>query len=237
MKPIKHLGLKISVVMGFLAVFCVAWLSLWLGLWLTGSHPIELTQFLVQFGQRDSQVFWQWSRILGVLSYVALWLSVMTGLSIGSQSSGFWFERGTALSWHQFFTWLGLTGGLLHAAVLLKDSYLKPTVSTLMVPFTLQHPQLADTAWLWAGLGQVAWYAMLILALGALLKQKIAKTVWRYLHGLALLAYVAVVAHGLMMGSDSQQLWIQGIYLATNLLLVLMVVLRLLQLKLPVTAH
>lgn len=230
MKTIKHLSLKVSVVIGFISVFCLAWLSFWL----LGDQQVSLLTFVVEALQPTGQSFWQWSRILGLLSYIALWLSVMTGLSISSQSSGFWFERGTALSWHQFFTWLGLTGALLHAGVLLKDSYLKPTVSQLILPFTLQNEQLSEYAWVWAGLGQVAWYMMLVIAIGSLLKQKLAKTVWRYLHGFALLAYVGVVAHGLIMGTDSKQLWIQGVYLMTNLLLMLVVMLRLLQIKLPI---
>ncbi len=233
MKTTKHVGLKLGVVLGFISVFCLAWLSFWL---LDDRH-LRLSAFVVQAFEPTSQSFWQWSRILGVLSYIALWLSVMTGLSISSQSSGFWFERGTALSWHQFFTWLGLTGGSLHAGVLLKDNYLNPTMSQLILPFTLQQEQLSAFAWFWAGLGQVAWYMMILIAIGSLFKQKLAKTVWRYLHGLALLTYVGVVAHGLLMGTDSKQLWVQGIYLITNTILMLFVVLRLLQLKLPITAR
>lgn len=233
MKTTKHFGLKLGVILGFISVFCLAWLSFSL----FDDRHLGLSAFVVQAFEPTSQSFWQWSRILGVLSYVALWLSVMTGLSISSQSSGFWFERGTALSWHQFFTWLGLTGALIHASVLLKDSFLSPTISQLIAPFTLQHEQLSVFAWFWTGLGQVAWYVMILIAIGSLFKQKLAKTVWRYLHGLALLAYVGVVAHGLLMGTDSKQLWVQGIYLMTNTILMLVVMLRLLQLKLPINAR
>lgn len=233
MKTTKHVGLKLSVVMGFISIFFMAWLSFWV----FGDLDLSLSAFVLQAFDPTSQSFWQWSRILGLLSYIALWLSVMTGLSISSQSSGFWFERGTALSWHQFFTWLGLIGALIHAGVLLKDSFLRPTIFQLIVPFTLQHEQLSAFAWFWAGLGQVAWYVLILIAIGSLFKQKFAKTVWKYLHGLALLAYVGVVAHGLLMGTDSKQLWIQGIYLMTNIVLMLVMMLRLIQLKLPVTAR
>ena len=101
MKTTKHVGLKLSVVMGFISIFFMAWLSFWV----FGDLDLSLSAFVLQAFDPTSQSFWQWSRILGLLSYIALWLSVMTGLSISSQSSGFWFERGTALSWHQFFTW------------------------------------------------------------------------------------------------------------------------------------
>lgn len=235
-----HVGLKIAVIIGFLAVFGLAWLAMWLiGIWLgnggvdnVGSVQgvFDLMMSLQAF-LTDNQRFWQWSRISGVLAYVALWLSVMAGLSISSQKSSFWFERGTAMSWHQFFSWLGIVGALLHTGLLLKDSYLQPTIWQLLIPFNLDNPQLPALAWLWAGVGQLAWYGMVAVAIGSLFKHRLAKTYWRYLHALALLLYVAVVAHGVGIGTDSRQLWLQGVYLVSNGALVLMAVVRILQLQ------
>lgn len=229
MQQPTHLFLKITVVASIMAIAVMAWLSFWL----FSEDVLTLTTFVSQIWQADSPVFWQWSRILAILSYVTLWLSVMTGLSISSQSSSFWFARGTALSWHQFFTWTGLSLALGHAGVLLKDSYLHPSLAQLLIPFTLNHAQLSAFAWVWIGMGQLAFYGMALIAIGALLKQKIAKSLWRYLHAFALLAYVGIVAHGLLIGTDSKQFWLQGLYVGTNLTLVLVVMFRVMQLKFP----
>ena len=229
MKRATHPWLKLGVIVSVALIALVGWLSFWV----CGTQDISLTAFITQITQADSPSFWQWSRVLGIIGYSVLWLSVMTGLSISSQSSQFWFERGTALSWHQFFTWLGLLVSLLHAGTLLNDSYLAPSLLEIAVPFMLDRSDLPMLSWLWIGLGQVAWYAMLLIAVGSLFKQKIAKTAWRYLHAFALAAYVSTVAHGLFVGTDNSQLWLQGWYLVSNLLLMTVVLFRILQLKLP----
>lgn len=229
MKQHIHPWLKLGVTLSVALIALAGWLSFWL----FGAQDMSLMGFISQIQQSESPSFWQWSRVLGIVGYSVLWLSVMTGLSISSQSSQYWFERGTALSWHQFFTWLGLLVSLLHAGILLKDSYLAPSWFELAVPFMIDRDDLPTLSWLWIGLGQGAWYMMLLLAVGSLFKQKIAKNVWRYLHAFALIAYVSTVAHGMFVGTDSSQLWLKGWYLVSNLVLVTVILFRILQIKLP----
>lgn len=223
----KQFWLKLGVIATYTAIFLVAWLSFWL----FSSTAIELKDFLLSPLQTQSQSYWQFSRIAGVLAYSAMWLSVMTGLSINSQTSSYWYARGTVVSWHRFFTWLAIVLAVVHATVLLKDGYIAATFAQLFVPFQFHSPNLTGWAWLWIGLGQIAGYFFLIIAVTSHVKQKIAKSVWKYLHSLVLLAYVGTVLHGLFLGTDSKQIWLQGFYLMTNVIFLVMVFFRLIQMK------
>lgn len=223
----NHILLKTVVIGLWAVVFVMAWLSFWL----LSAEPISLTAFLLDVTQPDNPSFWQFSRIAGVLAYMAMWLSMMTGLSIGSQTSQYWFERGKVLSWHEFFTWLAIGMVVIHAGVLLKDGYIAPTLSDVLVPFGWQSAKLSAWAWLWIGLGQVAVYVMALVALMAKHKHKLVKSLWKYLHALVLLAYVSSVVHGLFIGTDSEQLWLKFLFVATNGVLALMVFFRIGQMR------
>lgn len=219
---IRHFWLKCLVLGVWCLIFAVAWLSFWL----FSDRALSLQGFILQIWGADSQSFWQFSRIGGFLTYLAMWLSVMTGLSIQSQTSSYWYERGMALSWHQFFTWLAIGMGGIHTGVLLLDGYIAPTIYQLVVPFGFNSPQLSYWAWLWIGFGQTAWYAMLVIACLANFKHKIAKSIWKYLHALVLLAYVGSVIHGLFVGTDSQSVWAMLLYAVSNLVLIVVVLFR-----------
>lgn len=223
----NHILLKTAVIGLWAVVFVMAWLSFWL----FADTSVSLTDFLLSIRQVDSSSFWQFSRIAGVLAYVAMWLSVMTGLSIGSQTSHYWFERGKVLAWHEFFTWLAIVMAGFHAGALLKDDYIAPTLSQILLPFAWHSVRLSAWAWLWIGLGQVAVYVMALLALIAKHKHKLVKSLWKYLHASVLLAYVASVVHGLFVGTDSQQLWVKLLFVGTNIALAVMVLFRIGQMR------
>lgn len=223
----NHLILKTAVIGLWAVIFMLAWLSFWL----FADTAVSLPDFLQGIRQADSPSFWQFSRIAGVLGYLAMWLSVMTGLSIGSQTSQYWFERGKVLSWHEFFTWLAIAMVAIHAGSLLKDGYIMPTLAEVLVPFGWHSAKLSAWAWLWIGLGQVAIYAMVLVATMAKHKHKLVKSLWKYLHALVLLAYVASVVHGLFISTDSGQLWLKLLFLVTNLALAVMVLFRIGQMR------
>lgn len=223
----NHILLKTVVIGLWAVVFVMAWLSFWL----FSAEPISLSDFLLNAIQPDSPSFWQFSRIAGLLAYMAMWLSVMTGLSIGSQTSQYWFERGKVLAWHEFFTWLAIGMVIIHAGALLKDGYIAPSLGDVLVPFAWHSARLSAWAWLWIGLGQVAVYVMALLALIAKHKHKLVKSLWKYLHASVLLAYVASVVHGLFIGTDSEQLWLKLLFVGTNIALAVMVLFRIGQMR------
>ncbi len=200
----------------------------WLLFWVTG-ETIPLSAFVRQSFSANSQIAWQYSRVLGVVAYVLFWLSVMTGLMIGSKNANTWFARGTALSWHQFFssTALGVAG--IHAGVLYFDNYLSPSVYELMVPFALQG--LTGAKQIFVGVGQLALYLSLVIVIGYSAKRLIPQNIWRYLHAFALLSYVGMVVHGVYAGTDSQSIWLGWLYFFSNAILAVVLIYRLLQIK------
>ena len=91
---------------------------------------------------------WPISRVLGLAAYLALF----AGMSLG-MLYGYPFVRGArkpiVYRWHNRLTLLGTALALLHAAVLVIDTYSPFTWMELLVPFTA-HSHPISTAWaLW----------------------------------------------------------------------------------------
>ncbi len=223
--PINHsLWLKLLIIAIVAVISVMGWLSFWIF-----TKNVTLSDFLIQSLSADSQMYWQWSRVLGVVAYLLFWLSVMTGLMIGSKNANTWFSRGTALSWHQFFSSFAIIVALMHAGILYFDGYLNPTVWQLLIPFTMT--SLDVSKMVLVGVGQAGLYLAVIIVLGNQAKRFLSQKTWRYIHILALLAYIAFVVHGLYVGTDSQEIWLQWLYFFTNAILGVVIIYRIIQLK------
>lgn len=217
--------LKTVIIVMILLVSLIGWL---MGFWVFG-EPISLMTFINESLQSDSQLAWQWSRVLGVVAYLLFWLSVMTGLMIGSKNANTWFARGTALDWHQFFSSSAIITAVLHAMILYFDGYLSPSMGELLIPFGISG--LDTTKRIFAGIGQLALYLSIIITLGHHAKTLIRPELWRYIHATALLAYAGIVAHGLFVGSDSTSLWLGWLYFFSNAILGTVLCYRVIQLN------
>ncbi len=217
--------LKAIIIVMTLLISFIGWLmSFWVF-----DKPISLATFISESLQTDSQLAWQWSRVLGVVAYLLFWLSVMTGLMIGSKNTNTWFARGTALDWHRFFSSSAIVTAFLHAMILYFDSYLSPSISELIIPFSISG--LDTTKRIFTGIGQLALYLSIIITLGHHAKTLIRPELWRYIHATALLVYAGIVAHGLFVGSDSTSLWLGWLYFFSNAILGTVLCYRVIQLN------
>jgi methionine sulfoxide reductase heme-binding subunit len=89
----------------------------------------------------------------------------------------------------------------VHALSLLGDSYLRPTVFDLTIPFVSGYKTF------WTSLGIVAGWGLVLLGLSYYARRSIGTTRWRKLHRFTALAWVFGLAHALGEGSDAGQLW------------------------------
>lgn len=153
---------------------------------------------------------WQITRTLGIAAYLLLF----TGMSLGLLY-GYPFAKGslktTLYAWHSRLTGLGTILALLHAAVLVVDTYTPFTWTELLIPF------MAHDKPLWYGLGTLALYGMLALLLTSDLRPTIKRSVWLAIHMLAYPIYVAALIHGVMAGTDSEHPLMQWVYITTLL--------------------
>ena len=81
---------------------------------------------------------------------------------------------------------------VVHALSLLGDSYLKPSLADVTIPFVSSYERL------WMSVGIVAGWMLVILGLSYYVRGRIGVQRWRKLHRFTALAWVLGVAHALM---------------------------------------
>jgi predicted ferric reductase len=151
--------------------------------------------------------FWYLSRASALASFALLWLATALGLLITNKLARLWPGGPLAFDLHQYASGLGLLVGLAHAALLLADRYIGYTPAQLLIPFGggSYRP-------LWVGLGQIGAYLLVGLWGSSLLRLRIGQRWWRRIHFLSFLAFLLVLLHGLLAGTDSEAIGVRALY-------------------------
>jgi sulfoxide reductase heme-binding subunit YedZ len=89
----------------------------------------------------------------------------------------------------------------VHAAALLGDRFLHPSLADIAVPFVSSYKSG------WMTLGIVSGWATIVLGLSYYARRAIGAVRWRKLHRLTALAWLGGLVHSLGMGTDAGQLW------------------------------
>lgn len=164
---------------------------------------------------------WYLARAAGITAYVLLWLSLTLGIGITTRLFEPEIRRFNVFDLHGFVSLFGLLFVGLHVFILLLDKYVGFTVGELLVPFHSHYQPL------WMGLGQLAFYLLLITTFTFYLRPIIGHRSWRALHYATFMLYVFALAHGVLTGTDTHQLWMLMIYCTTGFMTAMMVVTRL----------
>lgn len=132
------------------------------------------------------------------MAFALLWLATALGLLITNKLARLWPGSPLAFELHQYASGLGLLVGTFHAAILLGDRYAGYTPGQLLIPFgsTPYRP-------FWVGLGQVGAYLLAGIWGSSRLRLRIGQRWWRRIHFLSFLAFLLVLLHGLLAGTDS----------------------------------
>ena len=151
---------------------------------------------------------WQLTRILGIAAYLLLF----AGMAIGMLYSYPFVKGKTKQAFykaHMRLTNSGTLLALLHAAVLVIDTYTPFEWKEILIPFMAhEHPFLY-------GLGTLALYGMLLLLLTSDFRQKLSRGIWLTIHLLSYPIFIMALAHGFFSGTDSQLPAIKWMYGAT----------------------
>ena len=142
----------------------------------------------------SEHAFWITSRAAGIIALLAASLAVTVGLS----------RRGR--DWrvvHESLSLATIVALAVHALSLLGDSYLKPSLADVTIPFVSSYERL------WMSVGIVAGWAFVILGLSYYVRARIGVARWRVLHRFTALAWVLGVVHALMMGTDAGAAWFE----------------------------
>jgi methionine sulfoxide reductase heme-binding subunit len=147
-------------------------------------------------------LFWLSSRAFGVVAMVLVSLSVGVGLALAGRVSK---RPGMARRLKQLHESLALAGLLaiaLHGLLLLGDSYLRPGLAGISIPFVLGHRMV------WTGLGIVAGWMSAVIVGSFYVRRWIGVKVWRWLHRWTLAVYGLGIVHTLGSGTDATSAWL-----------------------------
>lgn len=141
------------------------------------------------------QVWWYSSRAAGIVAWVLLSFSVISGMLMSTRDSRR-LPTGWPVDLHRFFSTLSLTFLLIHMLALIPDNFVEFGVAELLVP-------LASTWRPWAvAWGVVAVWLMVAVEVSSLLRKRIPNRVWRTIHFASFFVWVSSTVHLFMAGTD-----------------------------------
>ena len=160
--------------------------------------------------EAGSQAYWFLARAGGIIAYLLLWLATCWGIMMSSKVMKGYMNFTRAFSLHEFLPMLGVVFAAIHALVLLGDTYIGFDLQQLLIPFSSSYKPI------WTGLGSLAFYMFLALIASSYLRRSIGQRSWRAFHYTSYLAFLFVLMHGLMAGSDSGSLGVRALYVVTG---------------------
>ena len=156
-------------------------------------------------GLTSDPTAWYVMRASGIVAYLLLTVVAVVGLAMSGRVRLPW-PRFAVEDVHRF-------GGLLigvfvgiHVLTVAIHTYIPFSIGELVVPF------MSDYRPLWTALGIVAAELLLALAVTNRLRRSMPHRIWRNLHRLNLVVWVAATAHGLGSGSDRGSAWLLTLY-------------------------
>jgi methionine sulfoxide reductase heme-binding subunit len=167
-------------------------------------------------------IFWIASRAFGVVALVLVGVSVGMGLAMALRSAKGPGAMARLKQAHEATALTALIFIAAHGLVLLGDSYLRPGLSGIAIPFVMSHKPV------WTGLGVVGGWMAALLGLSFYVRRWIGPKLWRKMHRWTLVVYVLAVAHTLGAGTDARSFWLLVIVIATAAPLAVMAAIRLL---------
>jgi methionine sulfoxide reductase heme-binding subunit len=148
----------------------------------------------------EEHLFWIASRAAGMAALVLSSAAVGVGLTMGGRLVK---GRGVDLrASHEALSLATLIAIVVHAVTLLGDSFLKPSVLDLAIPFVSGYKEP------WMSIGIVAGWGLLALGVAYYFRARIGVARWRRLHRWTALAWLAGIVHSLGEGTDAGTAWL-----------------------------
>lgn len=157
--------------------------------------------------------WWLASRSAGVVSIVAVSVSVIIGLMMANglpRQGRLGISKRRLLAVHESTALAGLVAIGVHGVTLLGDKFMHPTLSQIAVPFTLGYRPA------FTGLGIIAGWLALLLGLSFYARRHIGARRWRKLHRATIVVWALGVIHTLGAGTDAGRPWLQAILVLTG---------------------
>jgi sulfoxide reductase heme-binding subunit YedZ len=153
--------------------------------------------------------WWLLSRSAGVVALVLVAVSVLIGLTLAAGLGGPPARRRALVAIHEHSALASLVAIALHGVTLLGDSFLKPGVAGIAIPFVIDYKPV------FVGLGIIGGYLAAILGLSFYARRRIGGKRWRNMHRATPVVYVLGLVHTLGAGTDAGSTWLRAFMLST----------------------
>ena len=158
----------------------------------------------------SDMALWELIRASGVLAYVLLSIAVFMGLAVKLRALDGLMRRPWVFEAHQSVSLAALAMVAFHVLLLLFNRHVPFTASQALVPFTASWKPLPSA------LGTLSLYLVTALVATSYVRGSIGYKTWRAIHYGGFAAWAAAMVHGLTVGSDAGQIWVQYLYLVTG---------------------
>lgn len=162
---------------------------------------------------------WTMIRLSGLTGHFFLTLSVLAGL-LGSFPT-LKKQKARLHNIHLYSGWAGLLAIILHATLIVVDTYAPLTILEIIIPGNASYEPL------WNAFGTISLYLFgFVLVTSDFLKETLGKTLWKLTHWLVLPAWLLMTLHGIFIGTDTGILFTTIWYACSTLTLFTLVLYR-----------
>ena len=155
-----------------------------------------------------SKAVWYLMRGSGVVSLILLTVSLVLGITTAVRWATAHWPRFVVEGLHKNVSLLSLVFLAGHIVTAIVDGYVPIRWIDAVVPFAGQYKPF------WLGLGALAFDLLLAVIITSLVRVRLGHRTWRAVHWLAYACWPVAVIHGLGIGSDTGQWWMQVIDVA-----------------------
>ena len=162
------------------------------------------------------QLFWLASRAFGIVAMGFLGASVTIGLTMSSRLVRRPGLQPKLRRVHEASTLVTLGLIVTHGGLLLFDSYLRPGLAGITVPFALGYRPL------FTGVGIIAAWLAAILGLSFYVRKWIGVKTWRFMHRFTIVVYLLALTHVVGSGTDGASPWMLAMLISLTAPIVFM---------------
>jgi len=139
---------------------------------------------------------------LGFASLILLWLTVVAGFVLRNSWTQTRIRRPTIYAIHQAVTLVGLSLGVFHGVAQLAVPGSSIALLDLVVPFVDAEDPIG------IGVAVAGLELVIVVVLSTLIQRRLGYARWRVIHTLGYAAFMLIVAHVLISGSDVGPAWV-----------------------------
>lgn len=145
----------------------------------------------------DPQLFfWIVARATGLASYIALCLSILSGVALRTSVLDFLAKNRALRSLHGFMTWLWIPLGAAHVVTLVLDRTARIGALDAVLPFQVSYAPIQ------IGLGTISLDIFVVVTLTSWLRRWMDGGLWRWVHRSSYVAFLTLFLHAFWSGTD-----------------------------------